>query len=195
NSPNSCASMLHTVQNRAAATSESKAKPPMARQNATTRTSLTAPPGNGRVQARGLLSTKNRSPSSTFRFRKGVTSSHESHAQDLAAAKRKRTGQFPQLSGKRRYPRYVVPRNARRTQRRPDQSARASCCVRARLPRGYLWLVRFPDQRRGPWRPARDNRVPACDALLQRRRRDNARAVACPSLPGDSRSGCEPVGL
>src|SRR5262245_24766659 len=94
NSPNSCVSMLYSAQNRAEATFASRAKHPTVRRNVTMNILLTQPPGNGKVQDKRTPCTKNHSASSMSRFRKGVTSSHESHTQSLAAAKRKRRRQL-----------------------------------------------------------------------------------------------------
>src|SRR6201997_5180918 len=99
NSPNSCAATRYSAQSRAEGTFGWRAKHPTVKRNVTMNILLTQPPGNGKVQDKRTPCTKNHSASSMSRFRKGVTSSHESHTQSLAAAKRKRHRQLRQLSG------------------------------------------------------------------------------------------------
>src|SRR6185295_3823938 len=97
-------------------TSVWKAKHPRVRPNETTPISPTRRPGSGKVRVRRRHFTRNRSLLPMFRSPKGVTNDYVSHTEDLAAAKRGRTGQVRHLSGQGRDTGHVIPGNARRPQ-------------------------------------------------------------------------------
>ena len=92
------------------------------------------------------------------------------------------------LRRRRRLARHVLPRDARRRQRRADREGRGSDRVRLGLPRGHLRRVRVPGQRRAARAGPGHDRLPAAHAALQGRRPADARAVARQGLSRSSRT-------
>ena len=94
-----------------------------------------------------------------------------------------RPGRLVDYTRRRRLARHVLPRDARRRQRRADPQGRRADRVRLGLPRGHLRHLRRDGQRRGARPRPRRHRVPAAHAPLQRRRDDHRRAVARQGFP------------
>ncbi len=93
------------------------------------------------------------------------------------------------LHGRARLARHVVPRDARRRQRRPDCGRQGSDCLRLGLPRGHLRRLRVPGGRRRRTAPTAGTTV--CQ-LHMRRFKDNdtagARALAGQGVSRSSRT-------
>ena len=84
----------------------------------------------------------------------------------LASSRARRARQARGLHGRGRQPRHVVPRDARRRQRRTDPEGAGSDRLRLGLPRRHLRIVRARRQRRAPWARSRRHGVPAAHAAL-----------------------------
>ncbi len=87
------------------------------------------------------------------------------------------------LRRRRRLPRHVVPRDARRAQRAAERRGRGAGRLRLRLPRGHLRHVRADDQRRGRTAP----RSPPPASCTCGRSRTARRSPSSPGAPTPSR--------
>ena len=104
--------------------------------------------------------------------------------QGLAAAGEGSAGPPGRLRREGHLDRHVVPRDARRRQRRPHSQGRGRHRVRLGLPRGHLRRVRLHDQRRRARSGCGHDDLPASHAAVHRRPDDRHRAVAGEGLPG-----------